>query len=345
MTKERGVTLAVLAFNQEHTIAEAVHAAFWQDYNNLEIMLSDDCSGDRTYEVMARIAANYEGPHEVLLSRNTVNVGLVGHVNQVLEMASNELVVFNAGDDVSLPHRVTTLARAFYERDPRPLLVHSHAIPFTGDGSFSVMARSEGFQSQPILKIAKQMTFYVGPTAAVSKEMYRIYGPLDPSGLAEDTSLGFRAALLGRLASIEQPLLRYRLGEGLTSSTNRFTYAPLRVIISEKNDVYRVYVSTFIQRLRDLRRVGDVIGPTAFQSLLREINRQLLRAKIWQRSSASLARLSVDRSVSGVGKVRKLSVREGLLLVRYLVIWLRRAILFTFSRKPSRQGDSLVDSL
>jgi len=44
------VTFALVAYNQEQYIREAVEGAFAQTYEPLEIILSDDCSSDRTVE-------------------------------------------------------------------------------------------------------------------------------------------------------------------------------------------------------------------------------------------------------------------------------------------------------
>lgn len=53
------VTFALFAYNQEKYIREAVDGAFSQTYEPLEIILSDDCSSDRTFEIMQEMAAAY----------------------------------------------------------------------------------------------------------------------------------------------------------------------------------------------------------------------------------------------------------------------------------------------
>ena len=79
------VSFAVIAYNQERFIREAIEGAFAQTYEPLEIILSDDCSPDRTFDIMQEMAAAYDGPHKVVLNRNEPNLGLVPHVNRILE--------------------------------------------------------------------------------------------------------------------------------------------------------------------------------------------------------------------------------------------------------------------
>ena len=70
-TKEAGeretshlATLALFAYNQERFIAEAVRGALAQTYSPLEIILSDDCSTDRTAEVARESGAEVVRPPE-----------------------------------------------------------------------------------------------------------------------------------------------------------------------------------------------------------------------------------------------------------------------------------------
>lgn len=108
-------TFAVFAFNQERYIRETIDAAFAQRYSPLEIILSDDCSSDRTFAIMQEIAATYDGPHSVRLHRSPENLGLVNHVITVARMALGEYLIVNAGDDISYPERSEIIIETFID--------------------------------------------------------------------------------------------------------------------------------------------------------------------------------------------------------------------------------------
>ena len=72
------ITFALFAYNQEAYVREAIEGAFAQTYEPLEIILSDDCSTDRTFEIMQEMAAAYRGPHRVRVNLNPVNLGVGG---------------------------------------------------------------------------------------------------------------------------------------------------------------------------------------------------------------------------------------------------------------------------
>lgn len=44
------VTFALFTFNQQEYVRDAIEGAFSQTYEPLEIILSDNCSSDRTFE-------------------------------------------------------------------------------------------------------------------------------------------------------------------------------------------------------------------------------------------------------------------------------------------------------
>ena len=120
------ITFALFAYNQEQFIEEAVQGALSQTYSPLETILSDDCSSDRTFEIMSRTADEYQGPHTIILNRNEPNLGLVPHVNKVImELSHGELIVMAAGDDISLSERTETLWRAWEATDRKAFGISS----------------------------------------------------------------------------------------------------------------------------------------------------------------------------------------------------------------------------
>lgn len=100
------VSFCLVAYKEEKYIRDAIKGAFSQDYPNLEIILSDDGSPDRTYEIMQEMASEYKGPHKIILNQNKPNLESRDHYCKVLyELSKGEFVVLADGDDISLPQR------------------------------------------------------------------------------------------------------------------------------------------------------------------------------------------------------------------------------------------------
>lgn len=111
------VTFALFTYNQEQYIREAIEGAFSQTYEPLEIILSDDCSSDQTFEIMQEMAAAYKGPHRVIVRQSLENRGLLNHILDVARESHGEYIVVAAGDDISMPERTSIVIPYFKDKD------------------------------------------------------------------------------------------------------------------------------------------------------------------------------------------------------------------------------------
>ncbi|MFU8866219.1 glycosyltransferase [Roseovarius autotrophicus] len=220
MTERPLVTFAVIAYNQERFIREAIEGAFSQTYEPLEIILSDDCSSDRTYQIMQEMAAAYNGPHKVVLNRNMSNLGLVPHIDRVMEMVSGDFIVVNAGDDVSLPERTSILAEIWRKSNRTIKLLHSSArrIDLEGD-DFGVRTPPQKIiHNQSPEDIILNFSWVIGATAAWDREIFDTFGPIGGDLSIEDHIIPFMASIVGKIYYVQSSLVKHRSG-GSTKKT------------------------------------------------------------------------------------------------------------------------------
>ena len=52
------VSVVITSYNRANLIEVAIQSVLAQDYQNLEIIISDNCSTDNTYEVMEKYLSN-----------------------------------------------------------------------------------------------------------------------------------------------------------------------------------------------------------------------------------------------------------------------------------------------
>lgn len=226
LTSQPLVTFALFAYNQEKYIREALEGALAQTYQPLEIIFSDDGSSDQTFKIMQEVVGAYDGPHHVRLNRNPNNLGLTTHVNRVLAMAKGELIVMAAGDDISLPNRVSESVETFV-RHPEAMAVSFSDSRIDGTG-----AQVGGNQSTDTERTIDLATFLAaGPRAqselgisgasrAFRRRVYEVFGPLHPECPGEDTPFLLRALYLGNLIVIGRPGILYRLHLAQMSSSS-----------------------------------------------------------------------------------------------------------------------------
>jgi glycosyltransferase involved in cell wall biosynthesis len=213
------LALVVMAYKQEAFIEATVAAALAQDHPGLEIVLSDDASPDATYQIMSSMAASYRGPHRIVLNRNPRNLGLIGHVNSLFQLTEADYLIYNAGDDISEPHRARAVAEVI-ARD-RPMYVHSDVTDLHPDGTPFETQRNRGradeLATMSIQQLSRAMSHGIGATAVWHRDIFDLFGPITETGIYEDSVLLFRARLIGDVSYIDDRLVRYRRGLGLTA--------------------------------------------------------------------------------------------------------------------------------
>lgn len=219
------VTFALFAYNQEKYIREAVEGALAQTYSPLEIILSDDCSGDRTFDLIKELVDEYKGAHKVILNRNEVNLGIAGHVNRIMELAHGELIVAAAGDDISHPNRAEKLFTLWAAHNRKAFSIFSDFIEFhefgesyTACSEINFYTDFEDFSSSA--RKAKIKT--LGATQAWSRQVFDLFGPINSRLNAEDNIIPFRAMLLGGIIFCHEPLVRYRISMRSSEAINYF---------------------------------------------------------------------------------------------------------------------------
>lgn len=207
----------MLTYNQGSTVAESVKAALAQTGPLNEILISDDCSTDQTFEVIQKIVENYDGPHKVVLNRNPKNLGINKHLNVLNRISSGNVIIAASGDDISLPNRSERIIEVFETQ--RAMLVHSDAIVENSSGQPAAhpFRKALFFHSTDMKRAAVSKALYLGATSAWHKDLYTKYGPMPEGKVFDDLILGFRAALEEGVRTISEPLIRYRIGHGVTT--------------------------------------------------------------------------------------------------------------------------------
>lgn len=237
----RRVSIVIPAYNCAGTIAAAVESCLVQAYDDLEIIVVNDGSTDRTGEVLAA----FGGRISVVTQQNG---GLAAARNAGQRAATGEFVAWMDADDLMVPGRICAQV-AVLESHPEIGLVSSDFSAFVDPGAdfaashiasyYHALARLGGVEAVYPTRLAHvesglgQVQVRAGsaydslvwgnfvhpPTVMVRRSA------LDAAGLA-DESLRYssdydqilRIARLTHFAFVDAALLRYRLSSGQMSN-------------------------------------------------------------------------------------------------------------------------------
>jgi len=125
------VSIGMPAYNGSTTIAEALASLLSQDYENLELIISDDGSQDGTLDICSRFAAS---DSRVRLVRHSQNCGAYANFNDVFRLAGGDYFMWSAQDDRWHPHFVRRCVEQLTHNSDA-VLCYSEMQPIAPDGT------------------------------------------------------------------------------------------------------------------------------------------------------------------------------------------------------------------
>ena len=289
------VTFALFAYNQEKYIREAVEGALAQSYSPLEIILSDDCSTDGTYEIMQEMVSSYMGPHKVILNRNSKNLQIAEHINKVVRMARGAFIIVAAGDDVSFSRRTESLVNMWLKEN-KPMAIGSDFIKID---ALSIKEEKSHFKNnyprwinkiksmknqehkRLLMEFCKwNLPLFFGATMACRKDIFEKYGYLQQNIWYEDRVLYFRSILEKSITFNPEVLVQYRKHtEAFTNRPSSNSDSYLEIKKEEIDNATKLLrrVNHLKQHIRDLEKAFNegLIDLDTHDNIYRALSRQI----------------------------------------------------------------------
>ena len=91
------ITIALSVYNVEPYLRQSLETIVNQTYKNLEILCIDDCSKDKTFDILQEYAQKYD---RIKVVKQPKNQGLSISRNRAIEMAQGEYILMLDGDDL-----------------------------------------------------------------------------------------------------------------------------------------------------------------------------------------------------------------------------------------------------
>ena len=120
------VSVLIITYNQEHFVNDTLKSAIDQDYENLEVVVSDDGSSDGTSKIIDDYAKRY--PLRVKAITDGPNLGITGNCNRALRQCTGEFIALQGGDDILLPDKITRQVEWFSASEKRILCYHDAEV-------------------------------------------------------------------------------------------------------------------------------------------------------------------------------------------------------------------------
>lgn len=239
------VTLILLTYNQEDFIQSAIKSVLNQDYENIEIIVSDDCSTDETFKKASEVVKSNSSRKAINLNRNERNLGLTAHFNKLLEMANGEIIVVAAGDDISLPTRVTKSVEILLEHEDVTFVSFNDELI---DSKGMVLSTGErvnfnGLRKFDLKDYLNEVKIPLsGASRAFRKVVYDYFGGLNSDCPTEDTPYILRGLLIGKTAISSDIAIQYRRHNNNLSNPSSIANMDIDTIMNQyKTDLRTAY--------------------------------------------------------------------------------------------------------
>ena len=100
------ISVLIPTYNVDKFVEKAVRSIMLQSYDNLEIIIVDDCSADNTFSILQKLANE---DSRIKLFRNKENMKIAATLNFALEQATGKYIARMDGDDIADSTRIETL--------------------------------------------------------------------------------------------------------------------------------------------------------------------------------------------------------------------------------------------
>jgi len=90
------VSIALPVYNGEKWVEQAISTLIKQSYDNVEIIIADDCSSDNSQEICEQYASKYS---QITFIKNETNLGAQGNFKKILNLCSGKYITYASQDD------------------------------------------------------------------------------------------------------------------------------------------------------------------------------------------------------------------------------------------------------
>lgn len=243
--------MVVLCYNQEDFIEESIVSCLAQDYENLEIIISDDNSTDNTFTKIKAILSNQETKHKIILNKNQENMGIGNHFKHIMQnFVTGELAVMCAGDDKFHPNRVARITEEWIANHHPSLVAHSVAeINENGLETYNIREfiyrkynhKTHLISEYALLEYSKHLYYlpYIGAAVAYDMNTYKAFPAPQIAIDTEDHLMYFRALLKNGVHFFDEKLTYYRI------HTNSYTQKQIKPLTIKNDNIAEIYADKY----------------------------------------------------------------------------------------------------
>ena len=211
------VDILLATYNGERFLKEQIESILTQTYRNFRLLISDDCSTDRTWNILNYYAGL---DNRILIHRNERNVGIVNNFEFLLKQVQSEFFMFSDQDDIWTSDKVAVSLE--YLKTYACIVSDAYVVDAESnkvlDSFFEYNGTRKGFLKNLLLKNG-----YTGCCMAFRRELLDKALPFPEDIPMHDIWIGNIAEIFYSFSFVPEKLIRYRRHGSNATMTLRLT--------------------------------------------------------------------------------------------------------------------------
>lgn len=296
--REPLVSVCIPCYNHERFISDCLDSLMDQTYENIELLICDDCSQDASWDVIQKYIPKLEERFvRVVTLKNEVNRGVAGTLNRLLSVSRGVYIKSIASDDFLYPTYTEIMVRQL-ENDHEIGILFCNGVYVKEKSTYREPLRLTPFFLEPVQIDHDHMEkrlfdhcFIFAPGVILRKDVYNECGIYNEDIEIEDWEYWLRAACSKKFkfAYLDEILVYYRKSENaMTSRIGAGAESRLLKMYRAEKKVIEIYAKKMGKETGARRKIWHIIyGERAaykfnFKNNLKEIENDYDSFEEWR---------------------------------------------------------------
>jgi glycosyltransferase involved in cell wall biosynthesis len=245
------VSIVITNYNREKTIATAIESALAQDYPNLEIIISDNCSTDKSDEIISR----YTGDSRVRYSVNETNIGMLANFRLAIshKAQGKYFTIVNSDDELINPHFISDCIHIINKGENILLVKGASFHKRKAAGKYHLYKSLNDIENG--LTFFKHFRFnqdFGWAGVLIERAYIGQYDLLQNNATGCDYFINLKLALLGNIGFVKTPSYQFNIHESNLSHT-AYTFPQIDELFGEIEKLFDFFLDN---------KLGDAAAAT-----------------------------------------------------------------------------------
>lgn len=241
MTTPPLVTIGAINYNNGLYVIETLESIKAQTYQNVELIIVDDCSTDNSVTLIADWLVKYNKP--VKFIQHPKNLGVCATCNDVLKNATGQYISIIATDDLMMPEKIEMQVNILGHSTKDVGAVYSDAYLINEDSSKRYgwfIQRYKNFKELPsgnLYNTLMEGNFLPAMALLIKKQCYDEIGFFDKNLICEDFDMWLRLSKKYKFIFSDYVSVKYRVRDaGLSNSMRNWDLELMKVYLKHAKE-------------------------------------------------------------------------------------------------------------